>query len=49
MLSALGVAFDNEASVVREKERTGGAPVVEVDVDVENGKGEVARDIVYKK
>lgn len=49
MLSALGTAFDQETQVEREKERTGGAPLVEIDVDVENDKGEVARDIMYKR
>jgi sorting and assembly machinery component 37 len=47
MLSALGNQFDFQTQYEREKERTGGATLVEV--DVENESGEVGRDIVYKK
>ena len=47
MLSALGGVFDREVQV--ERERTGGAPIVEVDMDVRDENGEVGRDVVYRK
>ena len=50
MLSAaLGGVGYSGPEAERERERTGGAPMVEVDVDVANETGEVGRDIVYKK
>jgi sorting and assembly machinery component 37 len=47
ILSALGQQLDYKTQSAREKERTGGATLVEV--DVENEKGEVGRDVIFKK
>lgn len=47
ILSALGQQFDLEDQFDREKQRTGGATLVEI--DVENEKGEVGRDVIIKR
>lgn len=47
ILAALGQQRQLETQYEREKERVGGATVVEV--DVENERGEVGRDVIMKK